>query len=80
MTELPLRANVAFVKAQKADRFGNAVFRYATTNFNIAMATAADLVILEVEELVECGDIEPDDIGLPGVFVDHVVLADKVVF
>lgn len=80
LLELPLRANVAFVKAQIADRMGNAVFRYATQNFNIAMATAADIVILEVEQIVECGEIEPDLVGLPGVFVDYVVLADKVVF
>lgn len=78
--ELPLRANVAFVKAQIADRMGNAVFRYSTSNFNIAMATAADIVVLEAEQVVECGEIEPDLVGLPGVFVDHVVLADKVVF
>ena len=79
LLELPLRANVAFIKAQMADRMGNAVFRYATQNFNIAMATAADLVILEVEKLVECGEIEPDRVGLPGVFVDYIVVTDKVV-
>lgn len=80
LLELPLRANVAFVKAQVADRIGNAVFRYSTKNFNIAMATAADIVILEAEKVVECGEIEPDQVGLPSVFVDYVVLADKVVF
>lgn len=80
LLELPLRGNVAFVKAQTADRMGNAVFRYSTSNLNIAMATAADLVILEAEKLVECGEIEPDRVGLPGVFVDYVVLADQVVF
>lgn len=80
LLELGLRANVAFVKAQVADRMGNAVFRYSTRNFNIAMATAADIVILEAEQVLECGEIEPDLVGLPGVFVDHVVLADKAVF
>ena len=44
------------------------------------MATAADIVVLEAEQVVECGEIEPDLVGLPGVFVVHVVLADKVVF
>ena len=80
LLELPLRANVAFIKAQVADRMGNAVFRYSTRNFNLAMATAADIVILEAEKVLECGEIEPDQVGLPGIFVDYVVLADKVVF
>ena len=80
LLEVPLKGNVAFVKAQVADKMGNAVFRYSTRTFNIAMATAADIVVLEVEKLVECGEIEPDQVGLPGVFVDYIVLADKVVF
>lgn len=80
LLELPLKADVAFIKAQVADKAGNAVFRYTSRNFNQSMATAADVVILEVEQLVECGEIEPDQVHLPGIFVDHVVLADKVVF
>ena len=80
LLELPLRANVALIKAHTADRMGNAVFRYTGQNFNPLMAMAADLVILEVEKVVEPGKIEPDRVHLPGVFVDHVVLAEEVTF
>lgn len=73
LLELPLRANVALVKAYKADRMGNAVFKYTAANFNPVMAMAADIVILEVEEVVEVGQIEPDHVQLPGIFIDYVV-------
>lgn len=59
---------------------GNAVFRYTAANFNPVMAMAADLVSLETEQLVAPGEIEPDRIMLPGIFVDHVVLAGEVTF
>ncbi len=75
--EKPLRADVAFVKAWKADYMGNAVFKYTAQNYNTVMATAADLVILEAEEVVPPGEIEPDRVQLPGVFVDYVVQADE---
>lgn len=78
LLELPLHANVALIKAQVADTMGNAVFRYTAANFNPVMATAADLVILETEQLVAPGEIEPDRIMLPGIFVDHVVLTEEV--
>lgn len=74
--EKPLRADVAFVKAWKADYMGNAIFKYTSQNYNTVMATAADLVILEAEEVVPPGEIEPDRVQLPGVFVDYVVQAD----
>lgn len=78
--EKPLRANVALVKAWKADTMGNTVFKYTAANFNPLMAMAADIVILEAEEVVQPGKIEPDHVQLPGVFVDYVVLAKEVVF
>ena len=78
LLELPLKANVALVKAYKADRMGNAVFAYTAQNFNTAMATAADIVILECEKLVEPGEIVPDQVQLPGVFVDYVVHCEEV--
>lgn len=59
---------------------GNAVFKYTAVNFNPLMAMAADIVILEAEEVVQPGEIEPDHVQLPGVFVDYVVLAKEVVF
>ena len=77
--EKPLRANVALVKAYRADTMGNAIFRYTAQNFNTIMAMAADLVILEAEEVVEPGGIEPDRVQLPGVFVDYIVEAKEVV-
>lgn len=80
LLELPLRANVALVKAYKADRQGNAVFKYTAANFNTVMATAADLVILEVEKIVEMGEIEPDQVQLPGIFIDQIVLAEEAIF
>lgn len=77
LLELPLRADVALIKAYKADHMGNAVFKYSAMNFNPLMAMAADTVILEVEKLVENGAINPELVQLPGVFVDQVVLAGK---
>lgn len=78
--EKPLRGDVALVKAYRADRLGNAVFKYTANNFNTCMAMAGRKVILEVEELVAQGDIEPDAVHLPGVFVDYVVVEKGVVF
>ena len=80
LLELPLRGNVALVKAYKADPMGNAVFKLTAGNFNMSMATAADTVILEVEKLVPVGDIEPDAVHLPGIFVDYVVLAEGAMY
>jgi 3-oxoacid CoA-transferase subunit A len=67
-----LRAEIAFVKAWKGDRWGNLIYRKAAGNFNPMMATAADYVIAEVEELVELGALKPDHIHTPGIFVDAV--------
>lgn len=80
LLELPLRANVALIKAHTADTMGNAFIRYAARNFNPCMATAADIVILEAENVVEPGDIEPDNVHIPGVFVDYVVHCQEVGF
>lgn len=73
LLETPLRADVALVKAYKADTWGNLVFRGSGRNFNLAMATAADYVIAEVEECVEVGSIDPEEVMLPGIFIDAVV-------
>lgn len=77
--EKPIHADVAFVKAYKADKMGNAIYKYTAHNFNTIMAMAADLVMLEVEEIVEVGEIEPDRVQLPGIFVDYIVEAKEVV-
>lgn len=73
LLETPLRADFALIKAYKGDSWGNLVFRGTTRNFNLVMATAADYVIVEVEEYVNVGEIGPEDIMLPGIFVDAVV-------
>jgi acetate CoA/acetoacetate CoA-transferase alpha subunit len=77
LLELPLRADVALIKAYKADPMGNAVFKYSSMNFNPLMAMAADTVILEVEKLVDLGEINPELVQLPGIFVDQVVLWER---
>ncbi|GAF20964.1 LOW QUALITY PROTEIN: succinyl-CoA:3-ketoacid-coenzyme A transferase subunit A [Bacillus sp. JCM 19047] len=69
--------DVALVKAWKADRFGNLVFRKTSRNFNPLVATAGKVTIVEVEELVEIGELEPDDIHLPGVYVQHVFVGHE---
>lgn len=70
--EKPLRADYAFVKAWKGDRWGNLVYRKTARNFNPVMATAADCVIAEVEELVEVGELDPDFIHTPGIYVNAI--------
>jgi len=71
--EMPLKADFALVRAFKGDRLGNLVFRKTARNFNPMMATAARTTIAEVEHLVEPGDIEPDAVHTPGIFVRHII-------
>ena len=71
--EKPLRADFAFVKAWKGDRAGNLVYRRTARNFNPVMATAARVTIAEVEHLLEPGEIDPDHVVTPGIFVKHVL-------
>jgi 3-oxoacid CoA-transferase len=73
--EKALHANVAFIRAWKADTAGNLTYRMTEQNFNKAMATAADLVIAEVEEIVAVGEIEPEHIHTPGCYIDYLVQA-----
>jgi 3-oxoacid CoA-transferase subunit A len=67
-----LRGDFAFVKAWKGDRWGNLVYRKTARNFNPVMATAANYVIAEVEQLVELGELNPDCVHTPGVYVDAI--------
>lgn len=71
LLETPLKADVAIIKAQKADKMGNLVYS-GTPNTNPIMAAAADITIVEVEEIVEIGDINPEDVHTPGIFVDAI--------
>lgn len=72
----PLRADVALVRAEKADRLGNLVYARTARNFNPDMATAARTVVVEVDEIVEVGEIAPGEVATPHLFVDHLVLAE----
>ncbi|WP_194726774.1 CoA transferase subunit A [Noviherbaspirillum malthae] len=72
--EESLTADVALVKAWKADRSGNLIFKRTARNFNPEVATAGKVAIVEVEEVLEVGEIDPDDVHLPGVFVQRLVL------
>jgi len=72
--EFALRAEFSLIKAWRGDRHGNLIYRKTARNFNPVMATAADVTIAEVEELVEPGELEPDRIVTPGIYVDRVVL------
>jgi len=72
--ELPLKADVALIRGYRADRYGNLVYFGTNRNFNPAMATAASLVIAEVDAILELGDIDPNDVVTPGILVDILVL------
>jgi 3-oxoacid CoA-transferase subunit A len=71
--EPPLHADFAFVKAWKGDRAGNLVYRRTARNFNPVMATAATVTIAEVEHLVEPGELDPDHVVTPGIFVKRIL-------
>jgi len=71
--ETALKADVSLVKAWKADRSGNLLFRKTSRNFNPAAASAGAVCIVEAEEIVEVGVIDPDQVHLPGIYVDRIV-------
>src|SRR5471032_626048 len=75
--ELPLHADFAFVKGWKGDRAGNLVYRKTARNFNPVMATAAAVTIAEVEHLVEPGEIDPDQVVTPGIFVRYIFVGAR---
>lgn len=70
--EMPLRADFALVKGYRGDRVGNLTYRKTSRNFNPVMATAARVTIAEVEELVDPGELDPEAIITPGIFVKHI--------
>lgn len=73
LLEKPLRADVALVYASTADKKGNLVHAKATKNFNPLMAMAADLVIVQADNIVEVGEMDPDDVNTPGAVVDYII-------
>ncbi len=72
--ETALHADVSLVKAWKADKAGNLLFRKTARNFNPACAMAGKVCVVEVEEIVEVGAFDPDQVHLPGIYVDRIVL------
>jgi acetate CoA/acetoacetate CoA-transferase alpha subunit len=76
LLEVALPGDVALIKAMKADKAGNLVYSKTARNFNPLMATACTVVIAEVEEIVEIGAIDPDQVHTPSIFVDYLVKAE----
>jgi len=73
LLEYALKADFALLRGHRADAIGNVVYRGTSRNFNSVMATAADVTVLEVDEIVELGELDPEGIHTPGIFVDRVV-------
>lgn len=77
LLEMPLKADVALIKAHKADELGNLVYQQAARNFNPVMALAADTVIVEVDEIVKAGELDPEAIVTPFVVIDKILVKEQ---
>jgi 3-oxoacid CoA-transferase len=77
LMETALQGDVAILRAWKVDKAGNCVFRYTTKSFGPLMAKAARISIVEAEHIVEVGEIDPNDVDLPGIFIDRIVPATE---
>lgn len=77
LLELPLRADVALIRGSIVDKQGNTFYNGATRNFNPLMAAAADVVIVGAEKIVETGELDPNNVMTPGIFVDYIVGGEK---
>jgi 3-oxoacid CoA-transferase subunit A len=75
--ERGIRSDLSLVKAWKADRFGNLIFRKTARNFNPMVAACGKITVVEVEELVEIGQLDPDGIHTPGIYVDRIVVSES---
>ena len=75
--EQGLFADLAIIKGDKADRFGNVIYNKTARNFNPIMATAAKVTICEVQQIVDAGSFDPDHIHTPGVYIDRLVKGDN---
>lgn len=75
--ELPLKADFSLVKAYKADKMGNLIYRKTARNFNPMMASAGKITIAEVEEIVEVGELDPEEIITPGIYVQRIIKGEK---
>ena len=74
LLEKGLRADFCIIRGYKADKLGNVIYKGTSRNFNPVMAPAADITIVEVDEVVEVGDLGPDEIVTPGVYIDRIVI------
>jgi 3-oxoadipate CoA-transferase alpha subunit len=72
--EMPLKGDVALIRAERADRWGNLIYRRSSRNFNPVMAMAAELTVAEAREMAPLGALDPDQVMTPGIFVDRVVV------
>ena len=77
LLEKALKGDVTLIKAAKADKAGNLTYAASARNFCPMMATAGKIVIAEVDEIVEIGELDPETIVTPGIFVDYLVLGGK---
>jgi 3-oxoadipate CoA-transferase alpha subunit len=76
--ELPIYADFSLIKAHQGDRWGNLVYRKSARNFGPIMATAASCTIAQVKEIVPLGQLDPEHIITPGIFVQHVVALSSI--
>ena len=76
--EAPLHADYAFIKAERGDRWGNLTYRMTARNFGPVMASAAKITIASVHEIVPLGSLDPEAVITPGIFVQRIVLIDRV--
>ncbi len=77
LLELPIKGDVALIRASKADKAGNLIYSGSARNFAPLMATAGNIVLVEADEIVEIGEIEPNTVVTPGIFVDYLIQKDK---
>ncbi|MFM2591492.1 CoA transferase subunit A [Vibrio harveyi] len=77
LLEMPLKADLALIRGSKVDRRGNVFYSKTTQNFNPLMATAAETVVVEPEQIVELGDIEPEAVHTPSLYVDYILVEDN---
>ncbi len=76
--EMPIHGDLALIKAERGDRWGNLVYRKAARNFGPVMATAAKLTVATVHDIAELGDIDPEHVVTPGIYVHRIVKIDRV--
>lgn len=77
LLERPLRADLALIRAYRSDRLGNLTYQLSARNFNPLIALAADITLVEPDEMVETGELQPDQIVTPGAVIDHIVIPQE---